>query len=504
MSRSFRFRLSARFTFAMVAGLVVLSVLTYLAIRGALDREINASLLAVASIQASSLTDAPTGEMRFHEWELTPDEAAQVRDLNRFAQVWSEDGRSLLRTRYITSDLPMDTASLHRAIDGELVRVRATFQGIPVRSLYYPLGRLGPLHGQHVLQIAAPLVARNRLLRNAVLLMAALILVVAGGALLGSWWLADRAVRPVQEIIGHAEEIGARTLGRRIVAYTDSQEYERLVQVLNTMLARIDAAFDAQQRFTADASHELRSPLTVLRGELELARRRQRSPEEYERVIDSSLEEVDRLTRVAEDLLTLARSDAGVLEARPRQTDLVEQARSVVDRLGTSAAAKGVLLELHGPQAAVACVDADLARRLMWNLIANAIRFTQEGGRVTVTLARDGHGVRLSVADSGPGIPESALPHIFDRFYRADQSRTQSTIAAGTGLGLAIVQAIAELHGTRVTPSNRTGGGAEFTVVFPPITPDAGPAAEGNIAGNAGRLAGDEPAAVDDPRRATR
>jgi hypothetical protein len=109
LNRSFRFRLSARFTAAMVAGLLVLSVFTYMAIRGALDREINASLLAVASIQASSLTDAPTGEMRFHEWELTPDEAAQVRDLNRFAQVWSEDGRSLLRMRYITSDLPLDT-----------------------------------------------------------------------------------------------------------------------------------------------------------------------------------------------------------------------------------------------------------------------------------------------------------------------------------------------------------------------------------------------------------
>jgi two-component system, OmpR family, sensor kinase len=277
----------------------------------------------------------------------------------------------------------------------------------------------------------------------------------------------------VQEIIGHAEEIGARTLGRRIVAYTDSYEYERLVQVLNTMLARIDAAFDAQQRFTADASHELRSPLTVLRGELELARRRERSPEEYQRVIDSSLEEVDRLTRVAEDLLTLARSDAGVLEARPRQTDLADQAKGVVERLATMAVEKGVRLEVNGLEAAVACVDTDLVRRLMWNLIANAIRFTPAGGHVAVTVTRDEQGVRLSVADNGPGIPESALPHIFDRFYRADEARTQGLSAAGTGLGLAIVQAIAELHGTRVTASHRAGGGARFSVVFPRISPEA-------------------------------
>lgn len=470
MIRSFRFRLSARFTLAMAFGLAALSALTYLAIRDGLDRELNASLLAVASIQAATLTDAPSGAMHFHEWELTPDEAAQVRDLNRYAQVWNENGQSLLRTQYITQDLPLDTTALRLALAGTLIWEEDTFLSLPVRLLYYPLGRLGPLHGEHVLQVAAPLEARNRLLRKALLLMLSLGVVIIGGTQVGSWWLAGRAVRPVREIIRQAEGIGAETLGHRISAHADTREYERLVQVLNTMLSRIDTAFEAQRRFTADASHELRSPLTALRGELELARRRPRSPDEYVRVIDSSLEEVGRLTRVSEDLLTLARSDAGVLRIRPQRIDLFDCTQRVVDRLRAGAERKNVTLtNVNGDRETVAYVDEDLISRLIWNLVANAVKFTPPGGEVRVLVGSEAGSVVLRVADSGPGIPSAALPHIFDRFYRADEARTATSDTPGTGLGLAIVKAIADLHGAALDVSNRAAGGAEFAVRFPQV-----------------------------------
>jgi two-component system OmpR family sensor kinase len=466
LRKSFRFRLAIRFTLAMLAGLTALSALSFFLIRDVLDREINASLLNVASIQAATLTDPPSGEMHFHEWELTPDEAAQVRDLNRFAQVWSEDGRSLLRTRYITGDLPLDTMALRRAAAGRITWVESVFQGIPVRSLFYPLGRLGPLHGEHVLQVAAPLGTRNRMLKNALLFMLLLIVIVAGGTLAGSWWLAARAVRPVQEIIRQAEAVRPGSPGHRIDAWADSREYERLVQVLNTMLARIDAAFEAQRRFTADASHELRSPLTAMRGELELARRRPRPTGEYERVIDSALEEVERLTRIAEDLLTLARSDAGVLRLRPAAADLAVIGARVVERLGLAASSKNVELALRTDPPVTAEVDEDLVSRLLWNLATNAIKYTPAGGRVTLAVARENGAVTLRVADTGPGIPEDALPQVFDRFYRADAARTTAAAAQGTGLGLAIVRAIADLHGAELAARN-TGTGAEFTVRFP-------------------------------------
>lgn len=471
MVRSFRAQLALRFTATMTAGIVAVAILSLVALRAALDREVDASLVSVASIQAASVVDAPAdapaGEMHFHEWDLSPEEAASVRDLNRYAQVWSLDGRSLLRTRYITGDLPLDTGALHRAAGGEVVWAAGRFQDVPIRSLYYPLARFGPSHERHVLQVAAPLEARDRTLRSVGRLLLAIVLLVSGGTFAGSWWLARRAVRPVSEIIDNAEAIGARSLQERISAYADTREYQRLVHVLNRMLDRLRDAFEAQRRFTADASHELRSPLTALKGELELARRRERSPQEYRRVIDSALEEVDRLTALTENLLTLARSDTGAMEPRLRRADLVQSVERVLDRIRPRAEEKQIRLELRRQGDTAGWFDADLVERLVWNLVDNAIKFTTPGGRVEVSAQGVGGTLRLEVADTGPGIREAALPRIFDRFYRGDESRTPSGRTAGAGLGLAIVRAIAEAHRGRVSAANREEGGAVFRVELP-------------------------------------
>ena len=230
-----------------------------------------------------------------------------MRDLNRYAQIWSADGTSLVRGRYITEDLPLDPSALARAADDELVWTRGVFQGSPIRSLYYPLERLGELHNHHVLQVAAPLDARNRLLRRVGLLLLGILGTIAAATFGGAWWLAGRMVRPVDAIIDQAEGIAHGEPHRKIEAFADTWEYQRLVQVLNRMLTRLEAALETQKRFAADASHELRTPLTALRGQIEVALRRDRSPEEYVAVLDSALEESERLSRIAEDLLTLTR-----------------------------------------------------------------------------------------------------------------------------------------------------------------------------------------------------
>ncbi|NJD09311.1 MAG: HAMP domain-containing protein [Gemmatimonadetes bacterium] len=466
MTRSFRFRLAVRFALAMLAGLCALSLLTYVMLREVLDRQLDASLLNVASIQAASVTDAPSGEMRFHEWELSPAEAAQVRDLNRYAQIWNADGESLLRTRYLTTDLPLDTAALHGALAGELTWSEARLEAIPVRSLYYPLGRLGHLHAPHVLQVAAPLLARNQMLHMALLLLAAITLLISGGTFLGGWWLAARAVRPVHEIIDHAQAIEAGTLQRRIGAYADSHEYQRLVQVRNNMPDRLDPAFEAQRRFTADASHELRSPLTALRGEIELALRRPRSDTEYRQVLDSAREEVERLSRITEDLLTLARSDAGVLSPRRGPVQPVLLARELAPRLQAVAPDKGVVITVTGGDDVVLAADPDLLRRLLWNLGSNAVKFSPPAGAVTLAVRREGDAVLLEVADQGPGIPAGERGRIFERFYQADPARSTAA-GSGTGLGLAIARVIAELHGAAIEAVEAPGGGALFRVLFP-------------------------------------
>ncbi|MGK7310977.1 MAG: sensor histidine kinase [Candidatus Longimicrobiales bacterium M2_2A_002] len=464
--RSLRLSLAVRAAVAMAATMVILSLLVVLAMREFLDRELKANLLNVASIQAASVTDAPGGEMHFHEWELTPEEATQVRELNRFAQIWSADGESLLRSQFVTEDLPLDTTALQRASAGNMVITEQQYLGMPVRSLYYPLERLGPLHAHHVLQVAAPLESRNEILTRLIQALGALTALLGLATFGGGWWLARRMVKPVSEIIDQAESMEARTLDQRIDAHADIREYERLVGVLNTMLGRLDRAFEAQRRFTADASHELRGPLTALRGEIELALRRPRDEEEYRRVLASNLQEVDRLSQLAEDLLTLARSDAGVMQPRLQRTDVTSRAKRVVERLGRKADDKHVDLVLGSSGDTEGIFDPGLLDQLLWNLVDNAVKFTPSNGRVEVSI--DGQAeLAIRVADTGPGLPHEDLDRIFERFYRADLSRTPHAETSGTGLGLSIVRAITDVHGGSAAARNRPEGGAEFVVTLP-------------------------------------
>lgn len=473
MRTSFRYQLALRSAVAMAMGLAAIGVVTFFSVRWILDGELNTSISSVASIQAASLTDAPSGEMHFHEWELTPDEAASLSNLIRYAQVWQADGKSLLRSQFMTSDLPLDSAHLARAGNGELVWAETTWNGVPIRTLYYPLERFGMLHQRHVLEVAAPLTGRNRLLAQVAGFFAVLALVMGGSTFAGASWLARRAIRPVYEVIDQAEAIRGGSLDRRIHAYAEVREYRRLVDVLNTMLGRIQGAFDAQRRFTADASHELRSPLTAMRGELELALRREREPDEYRRVLRSTLEEVIRLSRISEDLLVLARSDSGALQPRPEVVDVAEVAGQLLERLRAGAEEKSLTVELSSRGDTVAHVDRGMLGQVVWNLVDNARKFTPEGGKVDVSVARVDDRMMLIVEDTGPGFadPDQA----FRRFFRDDTARTHGTATDGTGLGLAIVQAVADAHGGWVEAGNRATGGARVVVFFPVESAD-GPA----------------------------
>jgi two-component system OmpR family sensor kinase len=460
-------RLALRATVTMAAALAAVTVVSVLALRSMLDREIDATVLSVAAIQAASLTDGSSSEMHFHDWELTPDEAEAVQDLVRYAQVWQADGVSLLRSQYMTSDLPLDRQYLERAAAGNLVWTDARFEGDPTRVLYYPLERLGEVHERHILQVAAPLRSRNAMVARVAFLLTALSLGVTAAAFGGSWWLAGRAMRPVHEVIDQAEEIGVGSLEHRIHAYADTYEYQRLVDVLNTMLERIQGAFEVQRQFAADASHELRSPLTAMRGELELALRRERDVPEYRRVLESTLEEVVRLSRITEDLLILARSDSGALFLRSGPVDVTGVAASVVERLGRGASAKSVQVETSTAGDTTAELDPVLVGQAVWNLLENAIRFTPLGGRIRVSAEGRAEYVQLIVEDSGPGFPPDMLDRVFDRFLRADPARSRPDEVSGTGLGLAIVRGVVEAHGGSVAAANVPDGGARVTVRFP-------------------------------------
>ncbi|MDT8436327.1 MAG: ATP-binding protein [Gemmatimonadota bacterium] len=463
MRRSLRFELASRYAGAVAVGITLVAAIGYLVLRDTLDTQIDASLISVASIQASSVTADPTGRMSFHEWNVTAEESALLGDLNRYAQIWSESGQSLVRSQYLSRDLPVEADLLMESAAGTIAWDEGHLGETRVRSVYYPLGRLGARHERHILQVAAPLSERDRTLRVAGFFLAGVVFLVSVVSFLGSWWLADKTVRPVNEIIAQAGGIRGVTPGQRISAYAETREFASLVRVLNTMLARIDEAFEAQRRFTADASHELRSPLTALRGELELALRRKRTDEEYRRAIASALEEATRLSQVTADLLTLARSDAGVITLRLETVDLGERIGAAIDRLRGRIAEKSVTVRVSNQGGATGLYDSQLMDRLIWNLLDNAVKYCDAGGTIDVSISTTEAGLDLEVVDTGPGIPEEALARVFERFSRADDTRS----AEGTGLGLSIVRAIATAHGGDVVAANRNGRGAIFRVRLP-------------------------------------
>lgn len=310
--------------------------------------------------------------------------------------------------------------------------------------------------------------------RALVVSLLAVVLLGAGATLVGAWWLAGSAVRPVREITDQATGIEAGTLDQRIVAQAETDEYRGLVAVLNRMLERLELAFRNQRRLTADISHELRSPLTVLRGEIEVALRTERSARDYQRVLHSALEEIDRLTAMSEDLLLITRAEAGLIRARRVSTDLNAIVQDVVSVMRSRMDERGLRCETSlAPESAQALVDPELVTQLVRQLLDNAVKFTPSGGRIRVSTAAangPGAGTRLVVEDSGPGFAASDLPHVFEPFYRADLARSRGT---GTGLGLAMVAALVRAHGGTVRASNVAvgGTGAYLEVDLPEPTP---------------------------------
>jgi two-component system OmpR family sensor kinase len=281
------------------------------------------------------------------------------------------------------------------------------------------------------------------------------------------------ALRPTREITAQAEMIRAGTLSERITAHADVLEFGRLVTVLNGMLDRLEAAFESQRRFVADASHELRTPLNVLRGEIEVALRRDRPAQEYAETLGRCREEVLRMGALVQDLLALARSDAGVVLEQRGELDLCDLTRRVVERHRPLTAERGVRVD---PCNGGALVEGDppLLERVVENLIVNAIRFTPPGGAVTIDV-RTAEGFHLlRIADTGPGIPAEHVPHLFTRFFRGDPARRRVDGPAhdGTGLGLAIARSGAEAHGGTLRFAGNAPG-AVFELRLPALIKEA-------------------------------
>lgn len=316
-----------------------------------------------------------------------------------------------------------------------------------------------------VMEIGTSFMVIEDVLRQGVVLTvvveAAMLALLIGG----SWFLTHRAYIPIDQIIGRVEGIGEDNLAERLPPEETDDQAGRLVAVLNHMLERLQLAFDAQSRFSSDVAHEIRSPLTALRGQIEVALRRERSAEEYRQALSDCLGEVLRLARLAEDLMSLARAEAGTLQVRHQAVELRETLRELLRRGRDRAREKDIALRLTANDPVWVRGDRELLGRLVENLIDNALIHSKRMDEVVVELRRTADRAEVTVTDHGLGIPKEHLERIFDRFYRVDPARSRD--AGGTGLGLAIARQIAALHDGIVTVASEVGRGSTFTVTIP-------------------------------------
>jgi len=493
---SFRRRLALLHVVVVTTVLAVAATLTYLSLVTALRAQLDGALLALAEQEASILAASPGLPVAVHEPGTTAAPPPYAR-LDRLVQIIGPRGEVLARSANLgAASLPNEAALLARLARGETVFEHLAFGDEPTRRVSVPV------HGGRALavQVAGSLDDVDHAVASAgwVFLVMSLVLVVvlttAGAQLTG------RVFGAVDDIVRQARRIGGRTLAERLPHPGTRDEIGRLIDTLNDMLARLEHAFEAQRRFTADASHELRSPLSRLRTELEITLRRPRGADEYVQALRSGLEDVARLTALVEELLTLARLDAGQDSAPVAPVAIGPIVEAVVRRARPAAQARGMTLSLAGaddpgadalkanaPVAAPdAALDADapgadklgdggpraaarVPRELLMlvatNLVENAVKYGAAGGSVLVSVVARPDGTKLVVEDDGPGLPAEERERVFERFYRGAAARAADI--EGTGLGLALCDLIVRAAGGRIEVGVSRWGGARFSVHLP-------------------------------------
>jgi len=285
----------------------------------------------------------------------------------------------------------------------------------------------------------------------------------------GGYFLARKSLAPVVAMSTQAGRIGAANLHERLKIENERDELGHLAGSFNSLLDRLSQSFERQRRFMADASHELRTPVAILRGEAEVALSQQaRSLEEYRESLQVLHQEAERLTHIVEDLFTLTRADAGQYPLQPRDFYLDELVSECVHSARTLALARKICLNFEEASESPIHADESLLRRMILNLLDNAIKYTPEGGRVTVTCRRTGKEYALSITDTGGGIPAELQPRIFERFFRADKARSRTEYdGGGAGLGLSISRWIAEAHDGRLELVRSDSAGSTFTAYLP-------------------------------------
>lgn len=474
---SFRRRIQW-FTISLIAGLLaIFSLALYLGLSYILSRHIDEQLLAVASAEAQQV-EKETGELNemgylssasareFHdafeaEWGR---EEHELLEAIRHSVVFDRDGQILWKGEGVAfrAELPPET-QVH-VLKGEPAFDTLYKGHAPVmRRISFPI----PLQGEirYVLQTQMSLKVVRKTLQWLLVACGTGSLVVLTLAWVGSTWIARVALSPVSTLSRTAAHISDRSLETRVALDAPYEEFQQLAQSFNHMLDRLHKVFESQRRFVADAAHELKTPLTAMKGNLEVALQRARSVEEYRDVIAANLSQVEHMSHLTRSLLTLAQFAGSRPPVQLEPMTLKPILEELTAEITVLAKEQGCRLIVHVQDDPVIVGDTAQLKRVFINLLDNALRHTPRGGTITVAVEVVGDEVLASVTDTGCGIAAIHLPHIFERFYRVDEARNRHE--GGTGLGLAIAHEIALAHGGALLAQSEVGKGSIFILKLP-------------------------------------
>ncbi|MCA9472400.1 MAG: ATP-binding protein [Nitrospirales bacterium] len=453
--------------------LLIFCVSLYTTLSILLHRQVDAQLLAVVQPQADRVKKETGAIQEFLHKNSLPEldsendlehEEHELREAIRDSVVLSSEGQVQWKGEGVEVVHGLTPLVKNEVLKGRVMyETIQPLQGPPIRRVSFPIMSQGVV--QYILQAQTSLDLVNETLQWLINTLSAVAIGILVFGWMGSNWIARMALSPIDTLGQTAAKVSAQSLDTRLLLDAPYEEFQQLSKSFNKMLERLQRVFESHRRFVGDASHELRTPIAAMKGNIEVVLQRHRSPEEYQDVLATTLEQVEHLARLVKSLLTLTKfsGDHPPIDLQP--VLLEPLIKSLVSEVAILTEAKGCRLIAHLQNVPQILGDVGLLKQLMINLLDNAIRHTPHGGAVTVDLESSENQVFVSVKDTGPGIPAEHLSRIFERFYRVSQARDRES--GGTGLGLAIAKEIAVAHHGSIHVKSEVGAGAVFTVNFP-------------------------------------
>lgn len=458
-----RLRLTLWYGSALALILIAFSTILYIVTARSLRDAIDQSLEETAAAAVRSLEER--GFLPLIDEEELMSQFPELARIDKFFQIFSPSGTITIRSPNVKQhELPLSRQALEIAFSGRTLFESAKYpKEPPLRLISVPIIYRGNL--LYIVQVGTSMESVDQTLNRLLLVLLVSVPMALAVSLAGGWFLAGRALRPVDAITLAAQRIAGGDLTQRLNVPASPDEIGRLARTFNDMIARLETSFRQIRQFSSDASHELRTPLTVMKGETELALRRPREAGDYTVVLESNLEEIDRMTRIVDELLFLSRADMGEVKMEHipvKLESLLEDIHWQASLLGQE---QDIQVALGLVMPAVVLGDELRLRELLLNLVDNAVKYSKPGGTVDVSLVTEAGRARVAVTDHGIGIAPADQSRIFDRFYRTDDARAHTK--KGTGLGLAICEWIAESHQGRIEVQSEIGKGSTFTVTLP-------------------------------------